>query len=60
LQLEVTQDEAAILVDILDSALGELREQIYKSEVAEYKTSLKQREAILSKLLAQVRSVVRQ
>jgi recombinational DNA repair ATPase RecF len=52
MHLDLSADEAAVLVDVLDTSLSELREEIYKSEVAEYKASLKQREA----LLASVRS----
>ncbi len=37
--------------DVLESALGELREEVYKAEVADYKTSLKQREAVLTGVL---------
>jgi hypothetical protein len=58
LQLDVTAEDAAILVDVLDSALAELREEIYKAEIAEYKSGLKQREAALARLLAQARTAV--
>ena len=58
MQLDVTAEDAAILVDVLDSALAELREEIYKAEIAEYKSGLKQREAALARLLAQARTAV--
>jgi hypothetical protein len=45
------------LEDVLDKELGDLREQIYKTEVAEYKAVLKQREAIVISLLDRVRSL---
>ena len=51
MQLDLSAAEAAVLADVLDSALGELREEIYKSEVAEYKTTLKEREALLTAML---------
>lgn len=51
MQLDLTSDEAAVLAEVLDNALGELREQVYKSEVAEYKDSLKRREAVLVAVL---------
>jgi hypothetical protein len=57
MQLPLSFDEAEVLEDILTSALGDLREQVYKSEVAEYKTALKQREAIVSGLLQRVRTL---
>jgi hypothetical protein len=40
-----------VLADVLDYALRELREQVYKSEVADYKATLKGREAIITALL---------
>jgi hypothetical protein len=51
MQLDLSPSEAAVVADILDSALGELREEVYKSEVADYKASLKEREAILTAVL---------
>lgn len=58
LQLELTADEAAVLADVLDTALGELREEVYKAEVAEYKATLKQRERLIAGLLARLRMAV--
>ena len=54
MQLDLTADEATVITDVLDSALGDLREQVYKTEVADYKDNLKRREAILTKVLAQL------
>jgi hypothetical protein len=51
MQLDLTADETTVLVEVVDSALGELREEIYKSEVADYKAALKSREAVLTSLL---------
>ena len=51
MQLDLTADEAAVLADVLDSALGAVREEVYKAEVADYKDSLKRREAALTALL---------
>ncbi len=51
MQLDLSTAEAAVVADVLDSALGELREEIYKSEVADYKASLKEREAVLQSVL---------
>ena len=36
MQLALGSDEAEVLEEILSSALGDLREQVYKAEVAEY------------------------
>ena len=54
MQLDLNPEESAVLVDALGKALGDLREEIYKSEVAEYKTALKQREAVLTGLIARL------
>jgi hypothetical protein len=50
-QLEIKPNEAEVLEEILRRALGDLREEIYKAEVADYKAALKQREAIVVSLL---------
>jgi hypothetical protein len=54
MQLDLSAEEAAVLSEVLDSALGDLREEIYKAEVAEYKATLKQRERILRSLIARL------
>jgi len=57
MQLALGSDEADVLEAILTSALGDLREEVYKAEVAEYKTALKQREAIVTNLLERIRAL---
>ena len=57
MQLALGSDEAEVLEEILTSALGDLREQVYKSEVAEYKAALKRREAIVAGLLERIRAL---
>ena len=54
MQIDLSADEGAVVTEILTSALGELREEIYKTEVAEYKTRLKHREAVLTSLLSRL------
>jgi len=56
MQLEISAEEASVLVDVLESALGDIREQIYKAEVADYKAQLKRREAVISALLNRLRA----
>ena len=51
MQLDITPAEAQVLEEVLTRALGDLREEIYKSEVADYKAALKQREVIIQSLL---------
>ena len=54
MQIDLTADEATVVTEVLDSALGELREQIYKAEVAEYKDALRHRETVLKGLLSRL------
>jgi len=56
MQLELSADEAAVLAEVLDSALGDVREEVYKAEVTEYKDSLKLRETVIVKLLERLGS----
>jgi hypothetical protein len=51
MQLDLSNEEANIIAEVLDTALGELREQVYKSEVADYKAALKSRESVISGVL---------
>ena len=55
MHLELSPEEAALLTEVLDSELGDVREQIYKSEVADYKAALKQREQLVTGLLERLR-----
>lgn len=56
MQLEIAPDATEVLADVLDRALGDTREEIYKTEVAEYKVALKKREAVLVSLLQRLKS----
>jgi hypothetical protein len=56
MQLALSADELDVLESDLKSALGALREEIYKTEVAEYKDGLKARESIIVALLERVRA----
>ena len=57
MHLDVSTAELEELETILSRGLGDVREQIYKSEVADYKSSLKVREINLTALLERVRSL---
>lgn len=54
MQIDLSADETAVVTETLNTALRELREEIYKAEVAEYKTTLKQRETLLVGVLARL------
>jgi hypothetical protein len=56
MRLDLSADEAQTLQEILEGELGDLREQIYKAEVADYKAQLKERESIVTGLLSRLRA----
>jgi hypothetical protein len=56
MQLDISADEARVLAELLEKALGDIREQVYKAEVADYKVLLKQREAVITQVLARLRA----
>jgi hypothetical protein len=56
MQLELTSDETELLANVLDSALRELRGEVYRAEVADFKATLKQREHLIASLLERLRS----
>jgi hypothetical protein len=57
MQVSISAEEAEVLEELLTSALGDLREQVYKAEVAEYKAVLKQRENVVAGLLDRIRAL---
>lgn len=50
----LSQEEAAIVADLVRQELGNLREEIYKTENYDLRQELHQREALLKSLLARV------
>ena len=56
MQLDISAEEAQVLNELLERALRDTREEVYKAELADYKALLKQREAIISQLLARLRA----
>ena len=50
--LEVTPHQLETLTDVVGHALGELREEIYKTETTGFRKSLKEREVELVGLLS--------
>jgi hypothetical protein len=56
MQLDINSNEAEVLEEVLRRALGDVREEIYKAEVADYKTALKQREVVIESLLERLRA----
>jgi len=57
MQLEIGSEERSLLIDVLDSAYRNLKEEINKTETHHFKDELKAREAILLSLLDQLRAL---
>jgi hypothetical protein len=51
MELQLSDDERAVLVDLLRDDLGSLRAEIYRTEAHEFKDVLKDREALLTAIL---------
>jgi hypothetical protein len=54
MQLTLTDDQLSLLVSILQDTLGEVREEVYKSEVRAYRDELKKKEDLVRGLLTQL------
>jgi osmotically-inducible protein OsmY len=55
-QLELSPAERELLLAVLETALGTLREEIYKTETSDFELALKQREAILKSVIERARA----
>jgi hypothetical protein len=49
MMLELKDEEIDLLRDLAESAYGDLREEIYKTEATDYKAHLRKREAFYSR-----------
>jgi hypothetical protein len=54
MQVELSDQEREVLEDLLERALSDLREEIYKTDLADFKDTLKQREVTIRGLLARL------
>lgn len=54
--MQFSDKELELLVDVLESSYGSIREQAYKAEAPRFKDQLKQRERLLAELLERVRA----
>ncbi len=54
MDLHLDEAERAALRDVLQRALGDLKEEIYKTEDADYKVGLKGRESAILSVLAKL------
>ena len=53
----LSDQESALLRDILDSALRDLKEEIYKTDAHDYREQLKRREGLLKSLIGKISPV---
>ncbi len=53
-RLELDEREAALLLEVCREALSELRSEIVRTESAEFRDALKEREEVLRSLLARL------
>jgi hypothetical protein len=52
--LDMDRWEVEVVADVLRRAMGDLREEIYKTEARHYEVELKRREAVLAGLIAKL------
>jgi hypothetical protein len=56
MHLELTEAEAAVVRELLQRALTDLREELHKTDTAEWKRALKEQEQAISGLIVKLRS----
>jgi hypothetical protein len=54
LQMQLSTEEALLLREILESYLGDVRDEVHHTDSFEYRDELKHKEATLKKLLQQL------
>ena len=54
MELHLEPDEAAVLKQLLTTSLANLREEVYKTENYEWRTALKQHEAVIKALITRL------
>lgn len=54
MQVQLSSGELEVVADILRRAMGDLREEIYKTEVSDFEAQLKTREAVLEGVLKKI------
>jgi hypothetical protein len=56
MRIELTEAEGAVLRELLARAFTELREEVHKTEAADWKRALKAHEQVINGLIAKLRS----
>jgi hypothetical protein len=57
MQLELTSAELEVLRDLINRELGNLKEEVYKTDTPDYKTLLRQREATIVSIQDKLQAV---
>ena len=52
MDVTLTDDQRALLVSILQDTLGEVREEVYKSELSDYREEMRRKEELVRSLLS--------
>ena len=58
MRIELDSDQHALLLELLESSLGDLRAEIYDTDNSHYHDMLKQRERLLESLLEKVQAAL--
>lgn len=58
MELQLTEDEARVLAEVLEQAAANLRQEIGSTDLFEYRTTLKQREEVCRTLGQRLRSLI--
>lgn len=53
-ELNLNDEQQTLLTSILQESLGEVREEVYKSELSEYRDELKKKEDLIRGLLTEL------
>lgn len=58
MELSLDQDEEAVLQQVLEQYLPQLREEVYKTETFELREALKRREEVIKRLISRLQTAV--
>lgn len=54
MELSLSDEQRTLLVSILEETLGEVREEVYKSEVSAYRDNLRRKEDLIRDLMTRL------
>jgi len=55
-ELSLSDEQQEMLVSVLQDTLGEVREEVYKAEVTDFRELLRRKEAVIRELLTKLGS----